>query len=346
MANVLYIGDSNLGSTSGHRANALKRLQHNVNIQDPYQIFANQLNSRLMSPIHYRTGYRLLQRSMVQWIIDLVSATPKPDVIWVDSGELLGLACLKELRKFGCPIILYNVDDPTGKRDGRRFDSLINSIQEYDCVVVVRRETEEECKKLGAKQVIRVLRSYDEVEHKPFANLSDIPAKYISEVVFIGTWMRHEKRDEFLLELLNQGVPISIWGGRWQKSPNWAALESVYCGGALSGRDYVAAIQGSKLCLGLLSKGNRDLHTQRSLEVPFAGGLLCAERTTEHQEIYQEGKEAVFWSDASECAEVCKKLLLNDALREQIRLAGTAKVKSLKVGNEDICRRILAAVLQ
>ncbi|TPG65539.1 glycosyltransferase [Hymenobacter nivis] len=345
MAKVLYIGDSSSSSTSGHRANALKRLKHDVDIQDPYQVFAGPLNSRLLSPIHYRTGYRLLQKPMVQWVKGLVGSSPKPDVIWVDSGELLGPECLKVLREFGCPIILYNVDDPTGKRDGRRFDMLVKAIQAYDCVVVVRRETEEECNKLGAKRVIRVLRSYDEEAHKPFAHVSDIPAKYISEVVFIGTWMRHERRDEFLLELLNQGVPISIWGGRWKKSPNWAALEKVYCGGALGGRDYVAAIQGSKLCLGLLSKGNRDLHTQRSLEVPFAGGLLCAERTSEHQEIYQEGKEAVFWSSAAECAEICKKLLADDTLREEIRLAGMAKVRSLKVGNEDICRRILDAVL-
>lgn len=345
MAKVLYIGDSSSSSTSGHRAYALKRLKHDVDIQDPYQVFSGPLNSRLLSPIHYRTGYRLLQKQMVQWIRGLVSSLSKPDVIWVDSGELLGPECLRVLREFGCPIILYNVDDPTGKRDGHRFDMLIKAIQAYDCVVVVRRETEEECIKLGAKRVIRVLRSYDEVEHKPYSHLSDIPVKYISEVVFIGTWMRHEKRDEFLLELLNQGVPISIWGNRWKKSPNWSSLESVYRGGALSGRDYVAAIQGSKLCLGLLSKGNRDLHTQRSLEVPFAGGLLCAERTSEHQEIYKEGKEAVFWSNAIECAEICKKLLDDDVLRESIRLAGTKKIKSLEVGNEDICRRILAAVL-
>jgi hypothetical protein len=156
--------------------------------------------------------------------------------------------------------------------------------------------------------------------------------------------MRHEKRDEFMLELINQGVPLSIWGGRWMKSPHWEALKSSYRGGSLSGREYVAAMQGAKICLGLLSKGNRDLHTQRSLEVPFAGGLFCAERTTEHQEIYQEGKEAVFWADAAECANICKKLLQDDPLRESIRLAGMQKVRALGVGNEDICRKVLKEI--
>jgi spore maturation protein CgeB len=136
-------------------------------------------------------------------------------------------------------------------------------------------------------------------------------------------------------------VPLSIWGGRWGRSPLWQSLQPACRGGILAGRDYVAAIQGAKLCLGLLSKGNRDLHTTRSLEIPFAAGLLCAERTSDHQVLYQEGKEAVFWRDATECARVCHYLLENEPLREGIRLAGQERVKALRVGNEDICQRIL-----
>lgn len=294
--------------------------------------------------MHYYTGYRLVQKLMQGWITHLISTVQKPVAVWVDSGELLGPACVELLQKIGCPVILYNVDDPTGKRDGRRFDMLVQALPIYDLVAVVRRETAEECRQRGAKKVMQVLRSYDEVAHKPFPSLQEVPADYKSEVVFIGTWMRHEKRDELLLELLRQGIPLSIWGSRWTKSPHWPVLQAVHRGGALGGRDYVAAMQGSKLALGLLSKGNRDLHTQRSLEVPYAGGLLCAERTTEHQEMYQEGVEAVFWSDAAECARQCQALLQNDELREQIRAAGQQRVKQLQTGNEDVCRRILKAV--
>jgi hypothetical protein len=101
------------------------------------------------------------------------------------------------------------------------------------------------------------------------------------------------------------------------------------------------AIKGSKICLGLLSRQNRDLHTTRSMEIPYAGGLLCAERTREHLFLYEEDKEAIFWSDAHECATKCIELLKDEDKRERIRLAGMVRVRINKVGNEDICRQIL-----
>jgi hypothetical protein len=281
---------------------------------------------------------------MANWIEQVLALVDKPDLVWVNSGELLGQGCMQILKRIGCPIVLYNNDDPTGGRDGNRFDSLITAIPYYDLCAVLREINILEYKSKGAKRVLRVFMSYDEVVHQPYTDISEIPLKFRSEVAFIGTWMRHENRDKFLLELIAQGIPVSIWGGRWAKSPHWSVLKPYYRGGALGGRDYVAAIQGAKICLGLLSKGNRDLHTRRSVEVPFAGGLLCAERTSEHMNMYDEGTEAVFWSDASECADVCKRLLADEHLREKIKMRGREKVESLKVGNEDICREILRNV--
>ncbi|MFD2934219.1 CgeB family protein [Spirosoma flavum] len=345
MASILYFGDSNQSSTSAHRANALKRLGHTVVIKDPFEKVAEFPAAKWTGPIHYRTGYRLLQVWIAKWVSTIISTTKQPDLVWVDSGELFGPEIIKTMKSLACPVVLYNVDDPTGKRDGHRFDSLVQAIPLYDVLVVVRRETEEECLRLGAKRVMRVFRSYDEKAHNPFTDEEAIPASFKSDVVFIGTWMRHEKRDEFILELINKGVPISIWGDRWTKSPYWKSLQSVYRGGALGGREYVAAIQGAKICLGFLSKGNRDLHTQRSLEVPYAGGLFCAERTAEHLDLYREGVDAVFWSDAAECATVCHQLLENDSQREAIRLSGMRRVREGRVGNEDICKKVLDATL-
>src|SRR5205814_1486 len=119
--------------------------------------------------------------------------------------------------------------------------------------------------------------------------------RWQSEVLFVGTWM--PERGPFLADLVKLGVPLAIYGTRWEKAREWKSLKSFWRGGWIEGDDYARAIQCSRLCLGLLSKGNRDLHTTRSLEIPALGGVLCAERTDEHLALFREGLEAVYWSD-------------------------------------------------
>jgi spore maturation protein CgeB len=339
--NILYFGDSNPHTTSSHRAMALRRLGYQVNIFNPKEASKKQIENLLLGKIHFRTGYRFLQKKIMNWLSGILEKIKKTDIIWVDGGEFFGVGCLKLLKQKNCPIILYNLDDPTGNRDGRRFDMLLQALSYYDICAVVREINMIEYKEKGAKKVLEVTRSYDEVAHCPFDNAATIPGEYKSKVAFIGTWMRYESRDVFLLKLIENGLPVSIWGSRWQKSVYWKQLMPFHRGDALHGKDYVAAIQGSKICLGMLSKGNRDLHTQRSFEIPYAGGLLCAERTTEHQEMFKENKEAIFWNDAEECAKVCKELLADDTKRQGILLAGMERVRVLEVGNENICKRIL-----
>jgi spore maturation protein CgeB len=151
------------------------------------------------------------------------------------------------------------------------------------------------------------------------------------------------KRGPFLQKLLNAGVPLAIYGNRWQKAPEWPTLQSVCQGPAMYGDDYIKALQLAKVSLGLLSKGNRDLHTNRTFEIPYCGGLLCAERTSEHLQLYQEDIEAVYCSDVSECIEKCKKLLNDEKRRTDI--AGKGRLRCLRNGifNESNLNKMLEA---
>jgi hypothetical protein len=119
-------------------------------------------------------------------------------------------------------------------------------------------------------------------------------------------------------------------------------LKSHWRGGSLAGDDYAKAIQCAKVNLGLLSLENRDLHTTRSLEIPALGALLCAERTSEHLAMYQEGTEALYWSDAQECADMCRHALVDEARRQAIASAGHQRVMRNGHYNEMIVTSILA----
>lgn len=340
---ILYLGDDSPGAIMRPQVEALRRIGHTVHHRDWSQV-SRELRHPLLSKVHFRTGYRLLKGRALKWLKAMLADSPVVDLVWIDSGELFGPEAIQYIKGRGINCILYCIDDPTGPRDGHRFALTRRAIPEYDLCVTTRPETEQEMKDLGCKNVLRVWKSYDEIQHAPFEDTNDIPEKFRSEVVFIGTWMRHEGRDRFLIKLIDAGISVSIWGIRWQKSPFWNRLKNHWRGSAVSGRDYVSAIQGSKICVGLLSHGNRDLHATRSLEVPYAGGVFCAERTSDHLKLYREGEEAVFWSSPEECIVRCRELLGDDSLREKMRIAGMKRVRELKVGNEDICRQILASI--
>lgn len=337
---ILYLGDDHAFSTSSHRAEALRRIGCEVELLNPQRAYS-QL--KLHPKLNYLTGYQLVSRLVFWWLKKSIHGK-QFDLAWVDGGHAVSRSCVVLLQQHGAKVLNYAIDDPTGSRDGNNWHTVRAAIADYDLCAVVRVESEQEFRQRGAKKVVRIWRSYDEVAHAPFPSELTVPPAFKSEVAFIGTWMKDEGckgRDYFLLKLVEAGIPISIWGGRWYKSPCWSRLKSFWRGDALGGRDYVAAIQGAKISLGFLSKGNRDLHTQRSSEIPYVGGLFCGERTSEHLQMYQENVEAVFWSSAEECIQVCRELLAEDPRRRQILEAGMKRIRSLAFGNETICRKIL-----
>ena len=153
------------------------------------------------------------------------------------------------------------------------------------------------------------------------------------------------ERGPFLLHLVDRGVPLTIRGQSWHKAPEWSQLRPCWKGGAIQRDDYAKAIQCARINLGLLSKGNRDLHTTRSLDILALGGLLCAERTTEHSHMYRENVEAVFWADANECAMVCLALLKDEASCKRIAAAGHIRYLQNGHRNEATLRKILDTLL-
>ena len=335
---IVYIGADNSGSTSRHRADALRRIGCPVTVFDPYLVVKS--NRKLINVFNYHSSFVFVQKLLLQKLKRFFSTLSfVPDVIWVNSGELLGITVLKWLkRNFNSKVILYQNDDPTGNRDGNRFLTLRKSIPYYDLCVCVRYETELDFLCLGAKKTYRVMMSFDECEHK-IDNLDE--AIIVPRVGFLGTLIKKESRDIFILDLLKLFVPIDIIGPNWTKSKHWLRLKKNVLKSYISGSEYSLCLQKYALSLGLLSHGNRDLITTRTFEIPAAHGLLCAEKTSEHQLLYEHLFEAVFWSSSVECASLCKSLIQDMNLNKFIRINGFAHLIALGQGNEDVCLRIL-----
>lgn len=333
---VLYIGP--ISGTCLDRANAIRRLGHPVvhlDLRDllPPSVWIDRITWRLGGDLFslYLTS-RLSKRLAAQ----------RFDICYVDGGELVTPRIVSKLREHASSVVNYNIDDPLGPRDGFRFKAYRQSLAHYDLNVVVRTENVPEAKALGARKVMRVFRSADEVTHAP-RQLSMVDRQtWGSEVLFLGTWF--PERGPFLCELIHLGVPLTIRGPNWHKAPEWSKLKRYWKGGSIAGDEYAKAIQCAKVNLGLLSKENRDLHTTRSLEIPALASLLCAERTSEHLSMYDDGREALFWNDAEECAAACRFALADEVRRRTISEAGHRRLKQNGHYNEKILASILASV--
>lgn len=335
--NILYLGNNS--GTSQHRADALTRLGHGVRIIDPEPCVPT---GKWAAKIHFETGGLLCEKAVTAQILSQLG-NERYQLVLVNGGRYVGPSLVKELqRRFG-PVINYNNDDPFGSRDRFSWSLYRRTVSSYDLIVVLRDENLREAAALGAKKTLRVFFSADEVAHAPRDLTREDHLQWDSEVVFVGTWM--PERGPVIAELIQLGVPVSIYGGRWQHAPEWPILQPFWKGPPTASDDqYAKAIQCSKIGLGLVSKGNRDLHTTRSLEIPALGTALCAVRTSEHQQLYCEGVEAVFWANAAECAEACFKLLGNDRLRREIARNGQMRTVQNGTMNEQIMARVLAQV--
>lgn len=332
---ILYLGAHD--GTSLDRANAYRRLGHGVLHIDPRKLLPRSV---WIDRIAWRCGGHLFGPPIARRLRALLDRR-EFDVCHVDNGEWVTPGVLGVIRRHAGKVLNYSIDDPLGPRDGRRFQAYRLALPHYDLAVVVRQENVAEARAAGARAVLRVFRSADEATHAPRPLSAEDRRRWDSEVLFLGTWM--PERGPFLLALAQAGVPLTIRGSNWHKAPQWPALQRFWKGGAIAGDDYARAIQCARVNLGLLSKGNRDLHTTRSLEIPAVGGLLCAERNDEHRSMYREGEEAVFWDTPAECIAACRALLRDDAMRLRIAVNGRARLLRNGHCNEPVMARILAA---
>jgi spore maturation protein CgeB len=331
---ILYIGTDT--GTSRHRALALQRLGHTVFIIDPFAFLPKNRFAGLWA---WKTGGLFLEDFIRLRVLASIPDM-RFDLVFIDSGDLVGPSLVQELkRRFGA-VANYNVDDPFGRRDGRRWNLYLRSVPFYDLVVVVRDCNVLEAFARGARSVLRVNRSADEIAHAPRQISQQDWQKWAGQVLFVGTWM--PERGPFMARLIELGVPLSIYGNRWHRASEWPVLRPVWRGlGIYEDDDYAKAVQCAKVSLGLLSKGNRDLTTQRSFEIPHLGGVLCAERTSEHTELYRENEEAAFWSSPEECAERCTQLLRDEQRRKRLEVNGRRRCLQNGTTNEKVMAQIV-----
>jgi hypothetical protein len=338
MLRILYVGPDE--GNCRQRRRALERLGHQVTPVDPSLALPEAFWVRYW---RHWTGALGLEGRVTRYVMSRIVGQSF-DLAWLDPGDLAGPGTLQALRAAAPIIINFNLDNPFVDRDANRWRMFRRAISCYDLCVYPRRSSVDAALRAGAARAIAIDQAADEVESQRIVLSESEKVRFTSEVAFVGTWM--PERGPFMARLVERGVPLRIYGTRWQKAPEFPRLRARIVLGHLGPEAYARAVQGAKIALGLVSRANQDLHTTRSMEIPAMGVVFCAERTADHLRLYEDGVEAVFWRDADECADRCLELLADPARIRRIAEAGYRRVHLNKAFNEPMLSAVIAEAIR
>ena len=253
------------------------------------------------------------------------------DLIWVDKGLWLRPHTLRRLRALQprARIVSYSPDDMGNP--GNQSQRYLESLSLYDLHVTTKSYNVLELQALGAREVLYAENAYDPRVHRPM-KLSDEDNRYRAEVGFVGAFEEH--RSELLLRLAKAGIPVRVRGPEWKRHFKKSHSNLEVIDEWLDDETYPRVINATKINLGFLRKCNRDLQTQRSIEIPACRGFMLAERTAEHARLFQEGEEAEFFEGFEELLAKCRHYLRHDEERQRIAEGGRRRCVDSGYSNE------------
>lgn len=264
------------------------------------------------------------------------------DIIWIDKGIFISAHTLQIAKKINPSTIIigYSPDNMTERHNQSLH--FLESLPYYDYYVTTKSYTIDKLYAMGAKNVILVNNAYEETFHHPYDISPKEKERLGGMVGFIGMW--EQARCDSILYLANHGIPVRVWGGgKWLDynglSPN-LKIEST----GLFSEDYNKALSAFDISLCFLRKMNSDLQTTRTMEIPACGSLLMAERTTEHEALFKDGEEAVFFSNNEELLEKCRYYLSHTEELKKIAKAGRERCISSGYSNIETIKHIFTQI--
>lgn len=340
---ILSIGPMDgISNTCRFRNIALEKIADTVDV----------VNTSAKSTLWFRIAYHLFLYGFPIKYPDTVGANNKIlnlikqniyDIVWIDKGNTIEARTLRSIKEIQPKAILISYSPDNMSLRHNHSLQYLEGISYYDEILTNKSYIIDDLKQLGAKRVSFVNNTFDPIFHHPYQLSSEDKLKFGVEIGFIGAW--ETERCESILYLVDHGLHVTVWGGKqWKKykntNPNLTIIEE-----GLYTEDYSKALQVIRINLCFLRKMNYDQQTTRSVEIPACGGFMLAERTYEHRALFEEDKEAVFFSSNEELLEKCKYYLAHEDERMKIAAAGRQRCLDSDYSNEGMIRKVLAEVL-
>ena len=341
---ILYLGALWYGGTSLQRMNALRDLRHHVmgiDYTDHKPLTGvNRFLYRSRGSL-YRMGFKTFSnKELANENFKIIESIQKNqwDIFWIDKGLTIDRTTLNTVKDLqpGCVIVGYSPDDMAQRHN--QSTQFINHLAYYDIYFTTKSYNVTELKQLGCQRVYFVDNAFDPHTHKPIEISEEDRKRIGGSVGFIGGAER--ERAESMLYLAQNGIEVRIYGSGWKKYQNIHNLLKIE-NQVVWGNDYTRAICSFDIVLGYLRKVNRDLQTSRSIEIPACGAFMLAERTDEHRALFEEGKEAEFFSSNEELLEKVQYYLNYPDERNRIAAAGRERCLKSGYSNQDRLAKML-----
>ncbi|MCX7804239.1 MAG: glycosyltransferase [Planctomycetota bacterium] len=269
-------------------------------------------------------GVRRANRELVRAV-----RNERPDVTLLYQGRHFTRETVEAIRPLTF-VAGYHNDDPTGPRRRMfRYRHLLRALPLYHGYHVFRECNVAEFLAAGVPRVKLLMFYYLPWLHYPRRLEGEDAQRWTCDVLFAG----HPEPDirvAYLSAAAKAGLDVRIYGHfwRWRFLMARAAEFSIPIGPLLAGDDYARAICGARVCACFFSRWNRDQYTIRVFEIPACGAFLLAERTPVMLQLYEEGREAEYFSSVEEFVDKARFYALNDVARRKIAEAGYRRCMS------------------
>lgn len=299
----------------------LRQLGHEVRVVDERWAFSVLDRRPFRAFVRSFAGPGPSLRRLFRTLLLRTCAGFQPQAIIAIKGLALYPDLLREMKSMtAAPLVMYSTDNP--------FNPVVSSPESveslplWDLIATPRKANLAELQCRCAGKVIYLPFGYD-----PALHFHEMPAtakeseKMRSEVVFMGGC--DADRIPFLVPLAEaKDLTVRLYGGYYRRLPKLRHLHR----GFAYGRRYRMVLSSTKVALCLVRRANEDGHVMRTFEIPACGAFLLAERTSEHQEMFVENKEAVFFDGPEEMLDKARFYARHEDLRQRIAHAGHVRV--------------------
>ncbi len=339
---ILFVGNLNAWSRSFQRCRSLSEMGHAIDIvtsvpagRFPGQKGRIELMEKVMSKLGFPRDLTQVNRNIRRYIVK-----NKYDIVWLEKPLMLKPSTLKFVKTKSpkTTICFYSEDDMFARHNQSAYYR--GCLPLYDVVFTTKSYNcnPDELPALGAKKIVFIDKAFDTHTHRLLSITEEEKTQFGADVGFIGRF-EHD-RAEKMLYLAQNGINVHIWGNGWS---NW---DNKHRSLRVENRpiyedDYVKAICATKINLCFLRKLNRDLQTDRTMEIPACGAFMLAERTEEHRRLFEEDKEAVYFDSNEELLKKVRYYLEHEYERQAIAKAGRQRCLQSGYSHHDRLRFML-----